>query len=98
MQSIQDTINSKDYLEKLAARAKKSKELGLQSTPHQQDAIETAELFKDTSKRSIGIYMALFKKRSVCRYDMLQLRDWVMGLADCDNRGKLFVWLVHKKL
>jgi len=96
MQSISGFTGN--YIENLGVRKQQSKELGLQSTRHQQDAIDTAELFDDTSKRSIGIFMSLFKRYTLRRYDLLQLRSWVMGLPDCDNRGRLFVSVVRKKL
>ena len=79
------------YLDHLKKRAEHARDF--QATRHQQDATETADLFND--RKSIGIYLRIFKRYRLDRYKLIECRDWVNKNAR-GNKGRLFV-AVHKK-
>jgi hypothetical protein len=64
-----------------------------QPTQHQQDAVETAELFDDI--KSLGIYLAIFKRYALDRLKLLRAREWV-SRKGTGEKGRLFV-SVYKK-
>ncbi len=73
------------------ARMAELKKQKFQHTRHQQDAIETAEMFDDM--KSKGIYLRLFKAHD--REKLLKCREWVDKKGQ-GNKGRLFV-AVYKK-
>lgn len=92
-----ENINFSGYNELITKRQEKAKENRLQSTMHQQDAIDTAKMFNDIG--SIGIYMGIFKRHNYpYRKDLLVCRDWVLSRVNCENRGRLFVSVYRKFL
>lgn len=79
---------------KEAFEKKRLKNKGVQSTRHQQDALETAKMLGDM--KSVGIYMRLFKTFRFKRDRLLACRDWVM--ENCkENKGRIFVRTFYKK-
>ncbi|MCH7541853.1 hypothetical protein IH981_03740 [Patescibacteria group bacterium] len=90
IKKISETLDN--YPEILRKRAERARELKLQATQHQQDAIETAEKLGDM--KSIGIYMRLFKKYS--RERLIACRDWILK-TDMRDKGRAFVSAFHKR-
>ena len=83
-------VENEDYLDKIRKRHEKAKnDRTIQPTMHQQDAIETAEMFNDL--KSKGIYLRIFKKYPLNRPDLLKCREWVMEKIPPQYRGRTFV-------
>jgi len=85
-------MNPNAYIEALKKRGVESKAQGIQSTMHQQDAVETAEMLNDI--KSIGIYLKLFKNYH--RHGLISCRDWVMT-KKFREPGRVFVKTFHRK-
>ncbi len=73
---------------------KKLENKGVQSTRHQEDALETAKMLGDMG--SVGIYMGLFKRFRFKRDRLLACRDWVMNNCK-ENKGRIFVKTFYRK-
>ncbi len=87
MELPKNLVDKKSFFDRMA-ELKKEK---FQYTRHQQDAIETAEMFDDM--KSKGIYLRLFKVHD--REKLLKCREWVNEKGQ-KNKGRLFV-SVYKK-
>lgn len=75
-----------DSLSELVRRYKaKNPEKKAQATRHQDDAVRTAELFKDM--KYLGRYLRLFSRNTARRHEILEIRDWVETHG---KNGKIF--------
>ena len=93
MENIKQISDGFDnYPELLRKRAERARELKIQSTLHQQDAVETARILDD--RKSIGIFMRLFKNHD--RERLIACRDWIEK-TKIQNKGRAFVSTFHKR-
>ena len=85
------------YEKLLAKRREQTSKVKVQTTRHQQDAIDTAKILGDF--KSLAIYMNIFKRHSYpYRNELLACRDWVMAKATRPEKGRLFVSVYQKFL
>jgi len=88
-------IEFSGYLEKLKLKIAASK--NLQSTRHQQDALDTMMAFQDfrNFKKDFSIIARMFKKYD--REKLIKCREWVVSKIDVHYRTKTFVKTFFKK-